>query len=76
MAYEAALTERQLEVVRALSSGATTAEVAERLCISTATLRTHIKHAEGKVGVRCLHGLVAWYLHRNYAEHAARRAAQ
>ena len=46
-----ALTRREWEVVDLLAEGATTAGLARELQLSQATVRTHIKHILGKLGV-------------------------
>ena len=45
------LTQREWEVVDLLAEGATTAGLARELRLSPATVRTHIKHILGKLGV-------------------------
>ena len=45
------LTERELEVVRALGGGLGTREIADTLCISTATTRHHIQSIFRKLKV-------------------------
>lgn len=45
------LTRREWEVVDLLAEGATTAGLARELQLSQATVRTHIKHILGKLGV-------------------------
>jgi len=45
------VTERELEVLRLVASGSTNREVAERLFISEATVKTHLLHIYGKLGV-------------------------
>jgi DNA-binding NarL/FixJ family response regulator len=45
------LTQREWEVVDLLAEGATTAGLARELQLSPATVRTHIKHILGKLGV-------------------------
>jgi DNA-binding NarL/FixJ family response regulator len=45
------LTERELEVLRMLSTGANTAEIARNLGITTKTLRNHISNTYHKLGI-------------------------
>lgn len=45
------LTEREWEVLDLLAQGAGTAEIAERLDVRIGTVRTHIKHVLGKLGL-------------------------
>jgi DNA-binding NarL/FixJ family response regulator len=45
------LTEREWEVADLLVEGATTSQIAEALHVSTATVRTHVKHILGKLGM-------------------------
>jgi DNA-binding NarL/FixJ family response regulator len=45
------LTQREWEVADLLVQGATTAEIASQLGVTAATIRTHIKHILGKLGV-------------------------
>ena len=47
-----ALTDRELEVLRLVASGATNRESARQLFISEATVKTHLLHVYGKLGVR------------------------
>jgi DNA-binding NarL/FixJ family response regulator len=46
------LTDRELEVLRLVASGATNRESARQLFISEATVKTHLLHVYGKLGVR------------------------
>lgn len=46
------LTQRESEVLGELGTGATTTELAQRLCISKATARNHIHNIISKLGVR------------------------
>ncbi len=46
------LTEREVEVFRELATGATNAEIAERLFVSETTVKTHVSHLLTKLGVR------------------------
>jgi DNA-binding NarL/FixJ family response regulator len=45
------VSQRELEVLQLVSSGATNREVAERLFISEATVKTHLLHIYTKLGV-------------------------
>ena len=48
----AALSRRELEVLQLLAEGLSTADVAERLILSVNTVRNHVTHVLGKLGVR------------------------
>ena len=45
------LTRRELQVLKALASGADTAEIAGNLGISTKTLRNHVSNIYHKLGI-------------------------
>jgi len=45
------LTEREKEVLYELSCGSTNIQIAEKLCVSLATVKTHINNIYGKLGV-------------------------
>lgn len=45
------LTRRELEILRLITSGANTRAMAERLHVSPATVRNHVQHILGKLGV-------------------------
>lgn len=45
-------SERELEVLRELTSGNTNEEIAAKLCISTATVKTHIANLMDKTGFK------------------------
>jgi LuxR family maltose regulon positive regulatory protein len=47
-----ALSEREIEVLRLVTSGMSNREVAEQLFISTGTAKTHVHNVCGKLGVR------------------------
>ena len=46
------LSERELEVLRLVSAGLSNREIAEKLVISKATVKSHIHNICGKLGVR------------------------
>lgn len=52
-------TERELDVLKELTTGDTNAEIAERLCISIATVKSHIQHLMEKTGFKTRTELVA-----------------
>jgi DNA-binding NarL/FixJ family response regulator len=59
------LSPRELEVMSMLASGATNAEIAERLVIAENTVQSHVQHILRKLGVRNRTEAAARYLARN-----------
>ncbi|HWG27013.1 response regulator transcription factor [Actinospica sp.] len=47
-----ALTERELEVLRAVANGMTNSEIAQELQLSESTVKTHVSRAFAKIGAR------------------------
>jgi DNA-binding NarL/FixJ family response regulator len=48
----AALTLRELDVLRLLAAGATNREIAKRLYVSEGTARNHVSHILSRLGLR------------------------
>ena len=46
------LTPREAEVLALIAEGLTNAEIAERLVVSAATVKSHVNHIFGKIGAR------------------------
>lgn len=55
----AALTERERDVLRLAAQGLSVSAIAQRLYISSATVKTHLHHSYGKLGVTNRAGAVA-----------------
>lgn len=54
------LTPRELDVVRLVAEGLSNRQVARRLFVSEATVKTHLNHVLAKLDVEGRPGLVAW----------------
>jgi len=55
------LTSKELEILSLLATGSNTKEIAEGLCLSTATVRTHIRNLLRKLGVSSrLNAVLLW----------------
>jgi DNA-binding NarL/FixJ family response regulator len=54
------LTQREVEVVRLVAEGLTNPQIARRLVLSEATVKTHLNHVLSKLDVAGRPGLVAW----------------
>lgn len=49
---EADLTDRELEVLRLIGTGATNREIADRLVVSEGTIKNHVSSILGRLGLR------------------------
>jgi DNA-binding NarL/FixJ family response regulator len=54
------LSERELDVVRAVARGRTNQEIAAELFITLSTVKTHVSGVQAKLGVRNRVGIAAW----------------
>ncbi|TDC15945.1 response regulator transcription factor [Streptomyces sp. 8K308] len=54
------LSERELQVARAIAHGRTNQEIAGELFISLSTVKGHVSAIQGKLGVRNRVGIAAW----------------
>ena len=52
-------TERELDILKELTTGDTNAEIAQRLCVSVATVKSHILHLMEKTGFKTRTELVS-----------------
>ena len=52
-------TDRELDILKELTTGDTNSEIAERLCISVATVKSHIQHLMDKTGFKTRTELVS-----------------
>jgi DNA-binding NarL/FixJ family response regulator len=56
---EPALTEREVQILGLLADGLANKEMARRLLVSEATVKSHLSHIYGKLGVDSRAGAVA-----------------
>jgi DNA-binding NarL/FixJ family response regulator len=59
-AAPAGLTRREVDIVRLVAEGLTNQQIARRLVVSEATVKTHLNHVLSKLDVDGRPGLVAW----------------
>src|SRR5262245_39455611 len=59
-AYPAGLTEREVGVLRLVTRGLTSAQVAEQLVISPVTVSTHLRNIYRKIGVSTRSSATRW----------------
>lgn len=57
------LTTREIEVLVLLAQGLRNQEIADRLCVSRATVKTHIEHILGKLKASCRTEAAVWAVH-------------
>ena len=62
------LTPREAEVLSLIAAGLTNAEIADRLVVSAATVKTHVNHIFAKAGVRDPAQAVAYAFRHGLAE--------
>ena len=63
---DAVLTEREREVLLMVADGLTNSEIAERLCLSPATVKTHLDHVFAKTNTVHRAAAVAYALRRGW----------
>jgi DNA-binding NarL/FixJ family response regulator len=72
----AQLSARELEILALVAEGCPNKEIASRLHISSATVRTHLMHIYEKLHVRCRTEAAAKYLRSNSASGLSRPSAK
>jgi DNA-binding NarL/FixJ family response regulator len=61
------LTQREWEVLDLLGEGKTTGEIAKQLGVSLATVRSHVKHVLGKLGIHSRDEVIRYVERLRYA---------
>ena len=64
---EVPLTQREGEVLRHLASGLTNKQIAEELHISYETIKEHVQHVLGKIGVTDRTQAAVWAVRKGLA---------
>jgi DNA-binding CsgD family transcriptional regulator len=59
------LTKRECEICSLITDGKSEKEVADVLCISTATVSTHSRNIRKKLGANCAVDVARWYILNN-----------
>ena len=59
------LAKRESEICKLISFGKSEKEVADVLCISTATVSTHNRNIRKKLGANCAVDVARWYILNN-----------
>ncbi len=62
------LTKREIDVVRLVAQGLSNQQIARRLVVSEATVKTHLNHVLSKLDVDGRPGLVAWAWRQGLAQ--------
>ncbi|WP_341466834.1 response regulator transcription factor [Actinomyces lilanjuaniae] len=68
----AVLSHRERDVLRLLCEGASNRQIASRLAIAEATVKTHVSALLGKTGARSRLEIVAWAFRHGYARTGTR----
>jgi DNA-binding NarL/FixJ family response regulator len=63
---DAGLTRREVDVIRLVAEGLSNQQIARRLVLSEATVKTHLNHVLSKLDVDGRPGLVAWAWRNGY----------
>jgi DNA-binding NarL/FixJ family response regulator len=66
--YPDGLTQREVEVLREIAAGRSNREIAERLVIGEATVKTHVNNIFSKAGLRDRAQAVVYAIHHGLAE--------